>query len=117
LNLRIGDQTAASISSSLGAKLSRALTARGIQFEPSMAASWKHEFRNQDRTVNAAFASGAGPSFAVQSAGVGKDAVDLTVRLDAKTSEALSIFAEGGAEFGRAHSFQDSWGIGGKFRF
>jgi len=117
LNLAVGRQYAESLASDLGFKASRAFTLLGAGFDPSVSAAWRHEYVDQTRTLNAAFDSGAGPSFAVQSADVGDDSAIASLRLDAKFSERLSAFAELSGEFGRAHERSDSWGAGAKLRF
>jgi len=117
LNLQVAPQNADSATSSLGLKATRPFSAFGANYEPSVSAAWRHEFVNQDRTLNAAFDSGAGPSFAVRSSGVGADAAALSARLEAKFNESLSAFTEASVELGRVHSQTSSWGAGAKVRF
>jgi uncharacterized protein YhjY with autotransporter beta-barrel domain len=117
LDLRVGAQSASSFSSSFGGKATWPLRVLGVDVEPSATGSWRHEFVNQNETLNAGLDGGAGPSFAVQSAAVGSDAIELSLRADARLTRTLTAFVEYAGEYGRTHESADEWGFGAKYQF
>jgi len=74
LDLDVGPFGTNSLRSTFGAKLSRKFKFDWFAVTPSFDAGWEHEFADQSRAIAADF-SGAGGSFAVDTADVSRDAL------------------------------------------
>jgi uncharacterized protein YhjY with autotransporter beta-barrel domain len=116
-DLSVGSQSENSFSSSFGGKVARSFKLFGVTVEPSATGSWRHEFVGQNRTIDAALDGGQGPAFAVQSDGVGANAIELSGRVDARITRSITAFAEYAGEYGRTHETADQWGFGAKYKF
>jgi|GEM_PF-3545138 len=116
-DLRVGGQSGNSLSASLGGKVAGTVRVFGIDVMPSAAGSWRHEFVNQNETISANLDGGAGPAFSVQAVGPGADALELSGRLDARVTRAITAFIEYAGEYGRLHESADQWGFGAKYQF
>jgi uncharacterized protein YhjY with autotransporter beta-barrel domain len=117
MDFQVGGQIAKSLASDLGVRAAYPFSLWSIHYAPSLTTSWRHDYWSRDRVVDAAFDGGAGPSFSVVSSGVGADAVDMALRLDAEIDSSWSTFCEADAEIGRTHEWRDSWRLGARLHF
>ncbi len=82
LNLNVAAQTAESVRSSLGVKLSRAFFVENeATLIPFLSAAWQHEFEDQQRTMVAQFAAGGG-SFSVDTAEASRNGALVNAGID-----------------------------------
>ncbi len=77
LNLAVAGQTAESLRSTLGVKISRKYKRDWCDLTPYASAGWQHEFENQSRALAASLAAGGAGSFTVQTADVAREAAVL----------------------------------------
>ncbi len=83
LNLAVAGQTAESLRSTLGAKVSRQFTVPDwFDLTPFASIGWQHELENQSRALTAQLASGGTGAFTVQTADVARDSALLGAGLD-----------------------------------
>lgn len=100
LNLNIKDQTAESLRTVLGSRLSRDFNRGKTTWTPSARLGWQHEFKDESRPIEAQFAAG-GDAFTVKTAEAGKDSALLGAGLAAKFTENVTGFVEYKTELGR----------------
>ncbi|MEM9016635.1 MAG: autotransporter outer membrane beta-barrel domain-containing protein, partial [Verrucomicrobiota bacterium] len=76
----------------------------GFAVSGELRAQWQHEYLDDNRSVGAFFANGAGGPFTVFGPSLGKDSVILGAGMSAEFSETVSGYLNYEAEFGRANS-------------
>ena len=77
LNLALAGQTAESLRSTLGVKVSRQFKPDWCDLTPYASLGWQHELENQSRALAAQLASGGTGTFTVMTADVARDAALL----------------------------------------
>ena len=83
LDLAVAGQTAESLRSTLGVKVSRQFKVPDwFDFTPYASAGWQHELENQSRALAAQLGSGGTPTFTVMTADVSREAALLGVGAD-----------------------------------
>ncbi|MFI5349920.1 MAG: autotransporter domain-containing protein [Elusimicrobiota bacterium] len=90
LNLAMAAQTAESLRSTLGVKLSRKFKPDWCDLTPYASAGWQHELDNQSRALTASLAGGTG-SFTVNTADVSREAALLGAGLDMDWTPGFSM--------------------------
>jgi autotransporter-associated beta strand protein len=82
LDLAVDGQTAESLRSVLGVKVSRQFKPDWCDVTPYASAGWQHEFENQSRPLNAQLASGGTGSFTVTTADAARETLLLGAGLN-----------------------------------
>jgi autotransporter-associated beta strand protein len=82
LNLALAGQTAESLRSTLGVKVSRQFKPAWCDFTPFASLGWQHEFESQSRALSASLASGGTGSFTVQTADVSRESALFGAGMD-----------------------------------
>ncbi|HEX4046777.1 MAG TPA: autotransporter outer membrane beta-barrel domain-containing protein, partial [Elusimicrobiota bacterium] len=77
LDLAMAAQTAESLRSTLGVKVSRQYKPAWCDLTPYASLGWQHEFADQSRALAAQLASGGGATFTVQTADVARESALL----------------------------------------
>jgi outer membrane lipase/esterase len=92
LNLTVAEQTAKSLRSVLGTKISHQFkdTDTGISFVPFASAGWQHEYIDQSRTMLAQFTSSGG-AFTVQTAEASKNGLLASAGADLNHQNGFSF--------------------------
>ena len=90
LNLAMAAQTAESLRSTLGVKVSRRFKPDWCDLTPYASAGWQHELDNQSRALTASLAGGTG-SFTVNTADVSREAALLGAGLDMDWTPGFSM--------------------------
>jgi len=90
LDLSVSPETAESLRSRLGAKVSRKLKSGSIFLTPFASAAWEHEYDNQSRAIDAQFGTTPGSGFAVSTADAARDGALVGAGLDADWGKGFS---------------------------
>ena len=91
LDLAMAAQTAESLRSTLGVKISRKFKPDWCDLTPYASAGWQHELDNQSRALGASLASGGTGSFTVNTADVAREAALLGAGLDMDWTPGFSM--------------------------
>lgn len=87
LNLTVSPQTAKSLQSTLGLRLSQKWTTDAHVLVPYVSLGWRHEFDDQSRPITARFATGVGDPFTVNSGRYARDGTMAGLGLSATLSK------------------------------
>ncbi|MDD5303587.1 MAG: autotransporter domain-containing protein, partial [Elusimicrobia bacterium] len=87
LNLTVSPQTAKSLQSSLGLRVSQKWTTDAHVFVPYVSLGWRHEFDDQSRPITARFATGVGDPFTVSSGRYARDGTMVGMGLSASLTK------------------------------
>ena len=82
LDLALSPQTAESLRSTMGVKISRRFKPDWCDLTPYASAGWQHEFDSQSRALGASLGSGGTGAFTVQTADVAREAALLGAGVD-----------------------------------
>ncbi len=82
LDLALAPQTAESLRSTLGVKVSREFKPDWCDLTPYASLGWRHEFENQSRALSASLADGGSGAFTVMTADVSREAAQLGAGLN-----------------------------------
>ncbi len=86
LNLNVQQQTASSLLSIIGGRVSRDFGKGKTVWTPSLQLGWEHEYLSDERSIDAQFHAGGG-AFGVQTAQAGTDAAVVNIALASRFSE------------------------------
>ena len=100
--LRIAAMDGESSRTNLGARASFDWHIGSVVLVPEIRATWQHEFGDVEQTTDARFAFG-GPSFAVNSARVGRDSFQLTTGFSLQITPDIAAYAFYEGELGRSN--------------
>lgn len=89
-NLDVSRQTAESLQSTLGLKLSQKWVTEAHTFVPHVSLAWRHELKDQSRPITARFATGVASLFTVMSGGYARDGTVAGVGLSATLTQNLT---------------------------
>jgi uncharacterized protein YhjY with autotransporter beta-barrel domain len=102
LNLVVDDQNVSSLTSALGLQVAYPISTGFGILQPQARAAWRHEFRNNARTVDAFFVEdGAATRFDVRTPSPDRDWLDLGVGLSLTTIHDIAAFVEYEGDFFR----------------
>ncbi len=113
----LAGMTLESLRTSLGTRLSRQFQTGSRAFTPNVSAAWEHEYKDQGRSIDAQFASGAGNAFTVQTSEAGRDAAVMGVGCSLQWTSALSLTVDYSGEVGRTHFYSHTFNGGVRYRF
>lgn len=102
LNLRVNEQAANSLRTSLGARAAYTvpLSAK-VELIPQVSLLWQHEFLEDSRNIGASLDGGAGPGFEYLTTAPGRDAAYAGAGFTLRLGENLGLNAYYNASFGR----------------
>ena len=102
LNLRLDQQDANSLRSTLGGRLAYTWKVSDkVAIIPEGRMFWVHEFLNDARSIDAALDSGAGPTFGYMTSDPTRDSVFCGAGVTAQFGESLTTSAYWNVDFGR----------------
>ncbi len=102
LNLKVNDQEAHSLRSTLGARIAYCWQINeGVALVPEGRVTWQHEFLQDSRDIGAALDGGRGPGFNVVTTTPERDAVFAGVGLNLQVGERWNANVYYNADFGR----------------
>jgi len=90
-----------SLRSRIGLRLGGEFDTAGVKVSGEFRAQWQHEYLDDNRSVGARFANGAGGPFTVFGPSLGRDSVVIGAGLTAEFSPTVSGYLGYEAEFGR----------------
>ncbi len=103
LNLRVGAQTADSLQTGIGLRVSLPWMSGQTRILPQFSAFYQHEYANSARTLDARL-SQAGGAFTFQTEAPSRDFAVLGAGLEVRWPNGLALQAAYNAEVGRQHS-------------
>ncbi len=106
LNATVGDQSARSLQSQLGAELAVDFMVGQVGLRPHVRAAWLHEFSNDSRSMDAAF---GGTAFAVDTRKPERDSARLSAGLAAQLSPRTSLYIDYTAQTGDRVRVTSEW--------
>lgn len=106
LNATVGDQSARSLQSQLGAELAVDFMVGAVGLRPHVRAAWLHEFSNDSRSMDAAF---GGVAFAVDTRKPERDSARLSAGLDARISPRTTLYVDVSAQTGDRVRVTSEW--------
>ena len=102
LNLRVNDQSANSLRTSLGARAAYNVPVSAkVDFIPQASLLWQHEFLEDQRNIGASLDGGAAPGFDYLTTAPGRDAVYAGAGFTVRYGETLGFNLYYNANFGR----------------
>jgi outer membrane autotransporter protein len=116
-DLSVNDQSADSLRSRLGGRVSFTFAHFGLNFTPHLDATWQHEFMDQSRGITSQF-SGAGiGSFSIKTANPSRESALVDAGLDAELNQTITLFADDVVQAGQENYFGQSIQAGVKIGF
>lgn len=118
LNLRVDQQNANSLRTSLGGRIAYAWKLNdSVAIVPEIRMLWQHEFLNNPRNIGATLDGGAGPGVGYETSAPGRDSVFAGAGLSAQLGERWNAYFYYNADFGRQDYVGQmiSGGLGWKF--
>ncbi|MBI5624929.1 MAG: autotransporter domain-containing protein [Elusimicrobia bacterium] len=115
LNLIVGRQTAESLRSRLGVKVSERYDAGAYAFTPYFSAGWRHEFLSQSRAIDAQL-SAAGPVFSVKTGDYAKDGTILGAGFTVDRGRRVAFKFDYAGDY-RSHFMDNVFNLGARLKF
>ncbi len=106
-----------SLRSTLGARMNYLLDFKGIAFVPELRLAWLHEYLDNQTSVTADFANGAGSPFSVFAPTIGRDSMLFGASLSMQFTMAASAFLSYDAQFFRSNYSNQTFSGGLRFKF
>ena len=116
LNLSVAPQTAQSLQSTLGLRVSQQWTTDARVYTPYFSLGWRHEFQDQSRPISARFATGVGAPFSVATGSYARDGTVVGFGLSATVTKNASARLDYTGDF-RSHFVSTLVNLEGRLRF
>jgi len=116
LNLTVASQSADSLQSGVGARVSYPVKVGNVSVKPQLSVTWQHEFSDNTRGLNASLAAG-GSTIKFRNDRIGQDFALVSVDIPAKVTKNLVANVGYTAEVGRDKSSNMGANIGLKLKF
>jgi len=115
--LNFPDQNSESERTAFGIKASYEWKLGRVIIKPEISLAWQHEYGDQAYSIISSFASGAGNSFTVNGAQIGRDSLLVGAGAAVLLSERISIYAYYDGELGRTNYQSNSVSAGVRVTF
>jgi len=106
-----------SLRSRLGGRVSYVFNGGGLAFTPHFDVSWLHEFLDSSRGIDSQFANVGVGTFEVRTADPSRDSALVTLGLDAKIDDTMTVFGNYTVQAGQDNYFGQSVQAGLKIGF
>ncbi|MBI4677972.1 MAG: autotransporter domain-containing protein [Elusimicrobia bacterium] len=116
LDLAVGRQTAETLRSRVGLRLSEKFDGGSYVFTPYASAGWRHELLSQSRPIEARLARGAGNAFSVKTGDYARDGMLLGAGFSLDWSDRLSAKFDYSGDF-RSHFMENVFNAGLRLKF
>ncbi|MBU4447087.1 MAG: autotransporter outer membrane beta-barrel domain-containing protein, partial [Proteobacteria bacterium] len=116
LNLKVASQTADSLQTGIGARVSYRAKVGNVTVKPQLAVVWQHEFSNNTRGVDARLAQGSS-TMNWRTDKIGQDFAVVSFALPARVSKNLVAHVGYTAEVGRSKSSNQGINLGLRYEF
>jgi outer membrane autotransporter protein len=112
----VAPQTAQSLQSVLGLRLSQQWTSDERVYSPFLSLGWGHEFKDQSRPISARFATGVGAPFTVATGSYARDGTIIGCGFSTTLSKNATAKIEYTGDF-RSHFVSSIVNAEGRLRF